>query len=240
MTYVAYIHAKPTVEDAKGIFYVGKGTPQRAHSLKHRNEHHANVVRKYGKILVTTIECSTEEAAYELEKGIIRALRGMGVKLSNKTDGGAGIPGLDIESIKGDNHWSHRMPEKVKRGETHYKFGKKLSEKQKAKIHKVGSEHGMYGKGHLLSGEKHPRFGKPCPENVKAASSAANRGKVAWNKGKIGLRWLNNGIEAKQVSVSDVDAFLKAGWNYGMLKSEKNRNNYPFITISKDYFKKAA
>lgn len=221
MTYVAYIHAKPNTEDASGIFYIGKGTPSRAHSTKERNKHYANIVRKHEKILISTMECSTEEMAYELEKGLIKLFRSMGVKLTNKTDGGVGIPGLDMETVKGDKHWTKRMPEKVKRGENHILFGKKLSEEHKAKIRKTGEKHGMYGKGYLLAGEKHPRFGKPCPDNVKAAASAANKGKIAWNRGESGRRWINNGIEAKMIFPNEAKKLLENGWNYGMCSTSK-------------------
>jgi hypothetical protein len=64
--------------------------------LRRNNPHHTNVVRKYGpeNILVSKLECSSEEVAFDLEKGLIKCLRKMGVKLTNVTDGGDGPSGF--------------------------------------------------------------------------------------------------------------------------------------------------
>ena len=95
MAYYAYLHIKPEgrLED---IFYVGKGTEKRIALLSRKNRHHTNIVSKYGKenILVKTLECSTEAAAFELEIGLIKCLKRMGVELCNRTDGGDGSQGL--------------------------------------------------------------------------------------------------------------------------------------------------
>lgn len=96
MTYFAYIHAKPNTVDASGIFYVGKGKGGRSHDLSPRNRHHGFVVNKYGKsnILIGKFEVSSEQIAFELEIGLIKCLRRMGVELTNQTDGGDGISGF--------------------------------------------------------------------------------------------------------------------------------------------------
>lgn len=95
MSFVAYVHARPDTTDASGIFYVGKGTGKRYAQLANRNRHHQNVVNKYGveNILVGKIECSSEEIAFDLEKGLIKCLRRSGVILTNMTDGGEGSSG---------------------------------------------------------------------------------------------------------------------------------------------------
>ncbi len=95
--FCAYVHARPGTTDVTGIFYVGKGTGARARRLLSRNnKHHQNIVKKYGaeNILVGSLDCSSEEAAFELEKGMIKCLKRMGVKLANKTEGGDGPSGL--------------------------------------------------------------------------------------------------------------------------------------------------
>lgn len=90
--YNAYVHARPGTVDALGIFYVGKGSTNRARNVVGRNSHHSNIVRKYGResVLVGNLPCSSEGTAFELERGLIKCLRHMGVELVNLTDGGEG------------------------------------------------------------------------------------------------------------------------------------------------------
>lgn len=93
--FYTYIHARPNTVEASGIFYVGKGKETRAYTLKRSNPHHSNIVGKYGakNILVGVIDCSSESIAFELEKGLIKCLKRVGVNLSNLTAGGEGLSG---------------------------------------------------------------------------------------------------------------------------------------------------
>lgn len=88
----AYLHARPT----GAVFYVGKGRAKRALSLSARNPYHGSIIQKYKKenIIVRFIECSNEETAFELEKGLIKCFRKMGSRLANITNGGEGTSGL--------------------------------------------------------------------------------------------------------------------------------------------------
>lgn len=98
MTSFAYIHCKPN-----GLpFYVGKGSVRRASYLGDRNAYHQSIVAKYGKeaILVGKLECSSDEIAFELEKGLIKCLRASGVDLTNFTDGGEGTSNPTPETRK--------------------------------------------------------------------------------------------------------------------------------------------
>lgn len=133
----AYIHCKPT-----GVpFYVGKGALRRAKYLGDRNQHHQNIVKKYGKsnILIGTIECSSAEIAYDLEAGIIKCLRRSGVELCNLTAGGDGGKSPTEETRK-------RLSEAAKKrgvsqacqlAKVAAKKGKPLSEEQKKKQSKA-------------------------------------------------------------------------------------------------------
>ena len=96
MVSFAYLHARPNTVSAQGIFYVGKGnSKRRSTTLSGRNKYHASVIQKHGaeNILVGVIPCSSEAIAFDLEKGLIKCLRRMGVRLSNMTDGGEGSSG---------------------------------------------------------------------------------------------------------------------------------------------------
>jgi len=92
MSFYAYIHCKPDGTP----FYVGKGDERRvAKKSRSHNPRHKNVLNKYGedKILVGKMECSTEEIAFDLERGLIKRLRKMGVDIVNLTEGGDGASG---------------------------------------------------------------------------------------------------------------------------------------------------
>jgi hypothetical protein len=90
--YYTYVHCTPS----DSIFYVGKGTLARARNPnKTRNNYYMRTVAKYGvkNIGISIIECSTDAIALELEIGIIKCLKRMGVKLTNLTEGGEGKRG---------------------------------------------------------------------------------------------------------------------------------------------------
>lgn len=92
MAFYAYIHCKPDGTP----FYVGKGDEKRvALKKRYHNRHHMNILNKYGmeNILVGKMECSTEEISFDLERGLIKRLRKMGVDIVNLTDGGDGTKG---------------------------------------------------------------------------------------------------------------------------------------------------
>ncbi len=127
---LAYVHARPTTVNAHGIFYVGKGRLYRARTLNRPNVWHKNIVSKYGKdnILIGLFECSTEAIAFDLEKGLIKCLRRMGVKLVNATNGGDGPAGR-----RWSEEWRAAHSAKMK-GRTSPAKGKVMSEEQKAKI----------------------------------------------------------------------------------------------------------
>jgi hypothetical protein len=105
-----YLHCKPD-----GVpFYVGKGSIKRSKKLYDRNKYHENIVTKYGKenILIGRIECSSENIAFDLERGIIKCLRRSGIKLTNFTEGGIG-------GVCGKPSWNK---------------GKKFTEEHRAKL----------------------------------------------------------------------------------------------------------
>jgi len=84
----AYVHCKPDGTP----FYVGKGRLKRAKRLYGRNTYHTRTVNKYGKenLHIGMLECSSDDNAFLLERGLIKCLKRMGVKLTNHTEGGEG------------------------------------------------------------------------------------------------------------------------------------------------------
>ena len=89
--FYTYLHCKPS-----GVpFYVGKGCGDRCYNFNTRNNHHKNIVKKYGKenILVYIFNCESEEQAFSDEVQQIKQLRKELHKLANQTDGGDGHSG---------------------------------------------------------------------------------------------------------------------------------------------------
>jgi len=189
--YCAYVHARPNITDASGIFYVGKGTVKRAMNLR-RNKHHSNIVNKHGaeNILVGKIDCSSEAIAFELEKGLIRCLKRMNVNLTNQTDGGEGISGL--------NHSE----------ETKKKIGASNSISLKGKI---PSKKAFEAARIALTGYSHS-------EETKNKIGTANRGRIMSQEsikknrlGHIGQRWITDGETNKRTKELE----LPIGWKIG-------------------------
>jgi len=137
----AYIHCKPDGTP----FYVGKGSNDRWNYLSEswRNEYHKRIVKKYRKenILKGKLDCSTEEIAFDLERGLIKCLKRQGIKLANFTDGGEGMSGLS-PSEETRRKLSLALKNKPKSIEHCLKVGiankgKKLSQEHKQAVSKA-------------------------------------------------------------------------------------------------------
>ena len=187
MTFYAYLHARPDTVNTSGIFYVGKGHGKRAYEIARPNKHHANIVAKYGKenIQVSKIECSSEDVAFELEKGLIKCLRRMGVNLANRTDGGEGVTGY-----KRSEEWKkhHSAIMKTKPSPTK---GKAMSEAQRKQISDTLLANNYW------RGRKHAQ---------------ESRNKMGVNKD---TRVMSKDGDRVMVNIKDIDLCLKEGWKLG-------------------------
>lgn len=158
----AYIHFKPD----EVPFYVGKGNNNRWKSLapSWRSIYHARVVKKYGakNILKAKLDCSSEEIAFELERGLIKCFERQGIKLVNFTKGGEGMSGHSpsLETRK-------KLSDALK--------GKPKSEQAKALV-------GLANKGKKRS-DAHKlavsmaQLGRKASEETKAKMSKSAKGK---------------------------------------------------------------
>ena len=135
-TSFAYVHCKPDGTP----FYVGKGSLRRAKYLGERNPHHQATVKKYGKtaILIGTLECSSNEIAFDLERGIIKCLRRADVALTNFTDGGGGGKNPTPETRKrlSDAAKKRGVSEACQLAKVAAIKGKPISEAHKEKVRK--------------------------------------------------------------------------------------------------------
>lgn len=91
--FYVYLHRMATTGT---VFYVGKGTGQRAWDTGTRGAEWASIVHRHGLTVEIACDGLQEWAAHELERDLIalhgRADQGAG-PLVNKTDGGAGTVG---------------------------------------------------------------------------------------------------------------------------------------------------
>lgn len=93
MSQYVYLHYDIRSMDMSGIFYVGRGSKERAlrkGERSRRNSYYTSKCRKIGQenIGVGLIECSSKEESCQLEIGLIKRLKEQGVSLTNLSLGG--------------------------------------------------------------------------------------------------------------------------------------------------------
>jgi hypothetical protein len=150
--FCVYEHIRP---DTNAIFYVGKGSHKRAHSKHRRNKHWNSVVAKAGSYSVRLVaDDIDEEFSFLVEQERIDQLKRLGLKLTNKTDGGEGPSGMRhtdeakrkiAEAQMGEKHWTvghsfteeHREKLKFARSKFVYtdEIRAKLSEAGKRRVY---------------------------------------------------------------------------------------------------------
>ena len=83
-THYAYIHAV-VLRASVTPFYVGKGAGRRAYTMAGRNRLHRSVMDTVPNhcIGVAVLPCSSEDIAFDLEAGLLKCFRRMGVQLAN-------------------------------------------------------------------------------------------------------------------------------------------------------------
>ena len=86
--YYVYVHRKQT---DGSIFYVGKGTGNRAYAIASRSAYWHRVFRKHGRVVQIVASGLSEQCAFSLERAMI-AYIGTG-RLCNMTLGGEGTSG---------------------------------------------------------------------------------------------------------------------------------------------------
>jgi len=110
MIYYTYLYLDPSKNDE--IFYIGKGTGNRANRHLKRKDRHPFVQRLQKMLnegiqpIITKIECSAEKAAFDLEMGLIRLIgrkdknEGLLLNLTNGGEGPSGYHHSETTKIK--------------------------------------------------------------------------------------------------------------------------------------------
>lgn len=150
MQHYTYAHYKPDGT----IFYIGKGSGDRAYRKSHRNQYWKNIVKKYGDYKIDIIaNWKTHEEALSHEILLISCFRDMGYSLANLTIGGEGVVG---------NKWSEESKIKLSISKTGKNLGhkfnvsRKASEetKKKMSIAKIGKKNTEQHKINISKGKK--------------------------------------------------------------------------------------
>ena len=172
----AYLHCKPDGTP----FYVGKGALRRAKYLGERNDYHKSVVNKYGRrnILIGMLACSDHETAYELERGLIKRLRAMGISLANFTAGGDGgkDPCPETRKRLSEAAKARGVSEECRKASVSSKKGKPLSKEQKDKIRQrmLGRK---FSEEHRRNISKSAKL-RGMPQSILEKAWQATRGKT--------------------------------------------------------------
>ena len=211
----AYLHLTPDLVP----FYVGKGTKKRMRDFYGRNSSHQSVVSEYGRknILKTFIECSDENTALDLEVGLIKCLKRMGVKLANHNRGGTrGNVGFkhskeSVEKMQKAKKGKRCSPAtEFKKGHVPVNLGvphsdetrKKISEAIKVsmadparrEINRQAMLGKTYRKGSTQSEETRRKISEANKGNTyRRGQKCTEEQKIRMSKAVKGKRWYNNG-----------------------------------------------
>lgn len=200
MTYFAYVHCRPDGTP----FYVGKGVRKRDKNFRDRNQYHKRIVAKCGteNILVGRLDCSTNDIALELEMGLIKCIKRMGIKLANITDGGEGALGrpcseLTKQKVAAANRnrvWDNEARIKMANAMSGLKKPSQ-SKTMKAKGHWKGENNIWFGTGDRQIGTKNH-----MAKSVKGAHP--DKGEMVWGT-------LKEASEALGVSIQAISQALR-------------------------------
>lgn len=151
MAYV-YLHTKPNGE----IFYVGKGSGERAWRKAQRSDSWKNVVNKYGYKISIFLDNVSDEKAFSVERDLIEAI-GLD-NLTNITKGAGGVSGR--------TPWNKGVP---------------MSDEQKRKLSDIckGRKFSKETRIKLSKANKGKKFSKEARENMSKAQKGIKPSKEA-------------------------------------------------------------
>lgn len=224
--FYTYAHYTP---DGR-LFYIGKGSGNRAYTFYQRGSHWNNTVAKYGEPLVKIItEWATESLAMRHEAYLIAYFRSAGYRLCNKTDGGEGTSGYKHTPEQRENNRRARL------GKSPSNKGVPCSEEVKAKISaaKMGKSNGPMSEeakrkiGYANRGKKHSEetrrkcgaanIGRPSSDKQKAIATVLMKGNTysVGNTNNRKWRWVGKHMETgEMIEFIGSEALNAAGFQH--------------------------
>jgi hypothetical protein len=193
MSYFTYAHYKPNGE----IFYIGKGSIKRAHSVVGRNVFWKRIVEKYKTFKVQILcEWKTEKEAFQHEILLIDCFKEMGAKLANIAKGGFGSSGFrhseefkqkQKENFKNNNPMSN-LELKIKHANALKIAMSRPEVREKIRVSRVGKK---FSDSHIESLRVcHPM--RPCVINGIEYKSLMEASRSLNIRHGTLFRWLNN------------------------------------------------
>lgn len=160
MEHYTYAHCKPD----GSIFYIGKGSGDRAYRTNHRNRYWQHIVAKHGTYTVNILaKWKTHEEALSHEVLLISCFKDMGRKLANLTEGGEGNSGYKptsetlakmSASMKGKPSWAKGKKLKPHTEETKQKMSIARKGKSISEQHRINIGLSKKGKATIQKGSK--------------------------------------------------------------------------------------
>ena len=197
-------------------FYVGKGTANRVKRTHARNKHYGHITTKYGRgnILIGSLECSSDAIAFELEEGMIKCFRRMGVELANYNDGGEGFVQGNIPWNKGKTDCFNDEA----RAKISASAKEQMNSPERREINRQAMLGNTYRKGSTHTSETIEKMrisstGYKASDETKAKMSLAQKGNTV-AKGRIHI---NNGEINKMVYPNQIPE----GFNKGRIYRRK-------------------
>ena len=207
-----YLHCRPDGTP----FYVGKGTANRVKRTHARNKHYGHITTKYGRgnILIGSLECSSDAIAFELEEGMIKCFRRMGVELANYNDGGEGFVQGNIPWNKGKTDCFNDEA----RAKISASAKEQMNSPERREINRQAMLGNTYRKGSTHTSETIEKMrisstGYKASDETKAKMSLAQKGNTV-AKGRIHI---NNGEINKMVYPNQIPE----GFNKGRIYRRK-------------------
>ena len=172
--YYVYVHIR---KDNNTVFYVGKGTGDRAYNLD-RSDFHDKVRDKYGCRVEIIKDNLTESQAFRLESKMIKyyvLTLGYGAPIDGYDDFDHNLPYLTNFTWGGEGSSGYKHTEEAKR-----KIGENTSKALKGHKHSEETKRKMSEKN---KGENNPMYGKKLSEETKEKISEKVSGE---NNGMFG------------------------------------------------------
>lgn len=161
--FYTYIHRRG---DTGEVFYVGKGSGQRAGQASSRNTWWKNIAKLHGHKVEIVAYWDVERDALDHECALIAEYRASGAQLVNATDGGDGICG-----------YRHTPETKEKIAEAGRGHSRKHSPETKAMLSEIGT--GRKATAEAKANMSASRKGRKLSEAHKKSVSDALKGKPA-------------------------------------------------------------